>query len=149
MNLVLPASLTDYELLGASVRGAGHINKLRVEEADPYYWILLEDLVYVTMLYGDPYSLVSVPAGFRTDLASIPRPLQGIVPVNGRHRPSAVVHDWLTKRNPDFNQKGQDGIDRRTADKVFYESMDLRGVPVVRRYAMLGAVRAYSFFQRG
>ena len=148
-NLASSASFTDYDLLAATVHGAGFVNKLRVEEAGPYEWTLTDDLVYCTMRYGKPFTLIVVPAGFVTDLASIPRPLQGLVPVNGRHRSPAVVHDFLARRNPLFDEKGEDGIDRRMADKVFYEAMDLRGVPVVRRYAMLGAVRAYSFVLRG
>ncbi|WP_407073743.1 DUF1353 domain-containing protein [Pseudoxanthomonas mexicana] len=38
---------------------------------------------------------VSVPVGFVTDLASIPRVFWSILPTNGRYAHSAVVHDYL------------------------------------------------------
>jgi hypothetical protein len=36
-----------------------------------------------------------VPAGFITDLASLPRPLRGVFNRNGRSRKPAVLHDYL------------------------------------------------------
>ena len=38
---------------------------------------------------------VTVPAGFVTDLASVPRLLWAIVPRDGLHNGAAVVHDFL------------------------------------------------------
>lgn len=38
---------------------------------------------------------LTTPAGFITDLASIPRLFQNILSVTGRSRRAAVAHDWL------------------------------------------------------
>ena len=47
-------------------------------------------------------TVLTVPAGTVTDLASIPRPLQGwLIEVVGAHMAAAVVHDYLcTIREP-------------------------------------------------
>jgi len=47
----------------------------------------------------------SVPAGYRTDFASIPRPipwpLWPLLPPVGRSGKAAVIHDWLSENGPD------------------------------------------------
>ena len=40
-------------------------------------------------------ALLVVPAGFVTDLASIPRVFQNVLSVTGKSRRAAVAHDWL------------------------------------------------------
>lgn len=55
----------------------------------PGEWVLFADLVWK----GDMD--VTVPRGFITDLASIPRLFRNILDVNGRSRRAAVLHDWL------------------------------------------------------
>ena len=52
-------------------------------------WIVTEPLVYITK-QGES---ISVPAGFPTDLASIPRPLWWILPPTGDYLPATIVHD--------------------------------------------------------
>lgn len=59
---------------------------------------------------------VEVPAGFVTDLASIPYQVWRRFPRWGRWSGAAIVHDYLYQVRPD-------GIDRATADRVFLELM--------------------------
>lgn len=47
------------------------------------------------LTWADAQITVTCPRGFVTDLASIPRPLRGLLDVNGRSRLPAVIHDWL------------------------------------------------------
>lgn len=74
----------------------------------------------------------TVPAGFRTDLASIPQALQAVIGKWERHAPAAVLHDWLYYRQI---------TTRREADWLFAEALYAAGVPVWKRAAMWLAVR--------
>jgi hypothetical protein len=60
--------------------------------ADGENWFLVEDLDYEVR---DTGKIVTVPAGFVTDFASIPRPFWSILPTWGKYGPPAVVHDFL------------------------------------------------------
>lgn len=107
--------------------------------ADPEEWWLEGELIYLSDLDGEDGApvLVTVPDGFCTDLASIPRfppLLRHILLKNGRHRPAAVPHDYLCRQGLAFP--------RRLADKIFLEAMKLVGVKRWQRYPMYWAVRA-------
>lgn len=91
-------------------------------------WILDEDLVYET----DVGEIIRVPAGFNTDLASIPRALHAVIPLNGKHRKAAVVHDYLY-----VTQKKT----REASDAIFLEAMRTSGVRYTQRYVMYWGVR--------
>jgi hypothetical protein len=95
-----------------------------------------ERLVYESDLWPD---LIIVPAGFVTDLASIPRIFQSLIPKIGKHALPAIVHDYLCRL---------DGFDRRLADRIFLEAMKERGVNRIRRRLMYWAVALLTFFLR-
>lgn len=60
-----------------------------------------------------------VPAGFITDLASIPRIFQNLLSVTGRSRRAAVAHDWLYCSHL---------IPRKEADQFLKEALICEGV---------------------
>lgn len=101
-------------------------------------WRTISHLVYETP--GGDY--VVVPPNFETDLASIPRPLRLIYPIHGAHTRAAVVHDYL------YSTKEIDGlpIERKRADRIFYEAMRESGVRRTKAYLMYLAVRAGGWF---
>ena len=84
-------------------------------------WVLMAPLVYYTVDWA-----IEVPSGFLTDLASIPRVFWPLVPVNGRHRAAAILHDYLYVTQP---------CTRAEADALFLEAMHAGGV----RWSVLGA----------
>lgn len=70
----------------------GVFTRLKAEALDEAEkWRLLSPLVFEHPLCGRR----EVPAGFITDLASIPPFFRRIFSVNDRHREEAVVHDYL------------------------------------------------------
>jgi hypothetical protein len=85
-------------------------------------------LVYVTR-QGET---IVVPPGFITDLASIPRIFHPLIPVNGRHRSAAIVHDFLYVIQD--RERGE-------ADRIFLEAMEDSGVRWTQRRLMYSAVR--------
>lgn len=92
-------------------------------------WNLVEPCIYQSDLW-EP--LITVPAGFETDLASIPSIFTPLIPKNGMHRAAAIVHDYLC-RDKSFS--------RPLADRIFLEAMKLLGVPTWQRWSMFAAVR--------
>jgi hypothetical protein len=127
-------------------------------------WYVEEDFSYTTMVHGWPWK-ITVRQYFPTDLASTPRIFWAFINRNGWSRGPAVIHDWLTYRNPYEDSYGKDNIKRRKADDIFLEALlhviDLRYLhrdsfidraqkarEVATAWAMYYAVRAYSFTRR-
>jgi hypothetical protein len=79
---------------------------------------------------------ISVPAGFVTDLASIPAIARMFLPVSGHVSKPAVLHDWLL-------QCGE--VDH--ANTVFADTLREAGVSPVSRWLMVAAVRCYWWFK--
>jgi hypothetical protein len=77
-------------------------------------WELNAPLIYYSELFGRVY----IPAGFQTDLASVPR-----VPIiyqiwGGRSHHEAVVHDFCYRIGAEFSFED--------ANKIFLEAMKAR-----------------------
>ncbi len=77
---------------------------------------------------------IAVPAGFETDLASIPRRLRGIIGQIGKHIQAAIVHDYA--------YSGNTTLTKREADQLFLDCMKASGVWLGKRWIMYWAVRA-------
>jgi len=75
---------------------------------------------------------ITVPAGFETDFASVPRLFWRIIPPWGRYSAAAVVHDYLYET---------DAVSRLEADRIFLDLMKRLGVPFWKRHLMYRAVR--------
>lgn len=100
------------------------------DDQDDGQWILAEPLIYQSDVALETFT---VPAGFQTDLASVPRlPLVYLL-AGDCAREAAVVHDWLYSTHL---------VDRATADAVLREASAVTGVPAWRRWLMWMGVRA-------
>ena len=83
---------------------------------------------------------ITVPAGFVTDLASVPRGLRNLAPRWNRSAEAAVLHDFAYVR----------GGSRRKADALFYEALRESGVSRLGSWMMWAGVRlGASFAWRG
>lgn len=76
---------------------------------------------------------VVVPAGFVTDLASIPRVFWSLLPTDGAYTFPAIVHDFLYWTQP---------CERKVADMVLRHGMDDMKVSGTVATAIYAAVRA-------
>jgi hypothetical protein len=106
---------------------------------DEFCWRLERELVYQDDL-GAPGTSITVPAGFITDGASIPRPLWWLLPTWGRYSRAAVIHDYLctlVRRGKAHPQAPT----RKAADAVFYDALVVCGVSRLVRWAMWIGVR--------
>jgi hypothetical protein len=79
---------------------------------------------------------ITVPVGFETDFASVPRVFWAILPKWGKYGNAAVIHDWLY---------WEQGRSRPAADAVFLEAMAVLGVSAVVRQTMYTAVRLFGW----
>lgn len=104
---------------------------LTVRRVDAERWALVEDLVY-----QGRWERFVVPAGFRTDFASVPRVVTWLVPRFGAYTLAAILHDWLSTVGI---QTG--AVTAREADGIFRRVMRESGVPVLRRWVMWAGVR--------
>lgn len=101
-----------------------------VEELDAQFWRVVEPLVY----HGATEEFV-IPAGFRTDFASVPRALIWLVPRYGNYTRAAILHDYL---------RSSDVVSNADADGIFRRCLREFGVSIPRRYMMWAAVRLGS-----
>lgn len=98
-----------------------------VEQAGVRSWVLRAPVVYRG--HSDTFT---VPAGFRTDFASVPRVFVWLLPSYGQYTRPAVLHDYLVR--------GQ-VTSRVDADGLFRRSMRELHVSFLRRWLMWAAVR--------
>ncbi|MBB3082204.1 DUF1353 domain-containing protein [Geodermatophilus sabuli] len=104
---------------------------LVVRRVDAQTWAVVHPLVY----RGDRDRFV-VPAGFRTDFATVPRLVTWLVPRFGAFTLAAVLHDWLCTEGITSGV-----VTSRQADGLFRRVLRESGVPVLRRWLMWTGVR--------
>lgn len=81
--------------------------------------------------------VIEVPAGYRTDFATIPRLFWRVLPPYGRYGKAAVIHDYLVDARFPW-------CDNRKAAAVFLEGMAVLCVPRPVRTVMFWAVRLFG-----
>lgn len=98
-------------------------------------WVLDADLVYFSELVGEK---ITVPKGFTTDFASVPRvPVIYLLYAN-RGRRAAAVHDFLYRTG---------AFDRATCDAIFREALIADGESFAIAWAMWSGVRIGGIFK--
>ena len=107
---------------------------------------LLEPMAYRVGAVGSD-EVITVPAGFLTDFASIPWGLWNLFPPLGPWARPAIVHDFIyaTRGDGIYGTRRwitrETNYSRREADDIFLEAMEVVGVPAWRRSIMYRAVR--------
>ena len=79
--------------------------------------------------------VIYVPAGYETDMLSIPRALWSIIPPTGRGGKAAVVHDWLLTDTD---------LSRADCADYFREALTSLGVSDMESGLMFAGVRAHD-----
>lgn len=99
---------------------------------------LAADLVY----RGSNGTEYTVPAGFYSDGASVPRICWTLYPpFGGQYEPAAWVHDYLYAYAEDEYGTDNGHISRGEADGLFYEAMETLGFRWTGRNTIHRAVR--------
>lgn len=116
------------------------LSRLRVDRLDDTShdgrgtWELSLPLVYESDVAG---RTIAVPAGFVTDLASVPRLPFAYLLTGGIAHAAAVVHDWLYTTHA----IGAQPIERALADAVFREAARMCGASAFQAWLMWQGVR--------
>ena len=100
-------------------------------------WKLVESFTFWSATNKVNAIYISVPSGFTTDFASVPRPFWPLISPYGKAGKAAVIHDFLYYKN----RIGEGWFTRAQADLIFLEAMGVLGVAAWRKYAMYWAVR--------
>ncbi|EJS4496084.1 DUF1353 domain-containing protein, partial [Salmonella enterica] len=106
-----------------------------LEMLEHYRWRVFEPFEFY--LSDDNSDVIEVPAGFVTDLATIPRIFWTILPPDGKYAKAAIIHDWM------YDNALRT---KKEADLIFLDGMTVLGVPRLKRKVMYWAVR---WFGRG
>ena len=85
--------------------------------------------------YDSRIGWLTVPAGFLTDGASIPRIFWSIFSPTGSYFEAALIHDYL------YSNVSAWHIDRAKADEIFLDAMEEIGVGWLTRKTIYRAVR--------
>jgi len=109
------------------------IGDVVVRVVDAVRWQLDEPLTY----RGNTDTF-TVPAGFVTDFASVPRVVTWLLPRYGAYTKAAILHDFLWR---------QDDVTKNDADGLFRRAMRELGVSIPRRWMMWAAVRTASLMR--
>jgi hypothetical protein len=99
------------------------------------------------VVYEDKYGVVyTVPEGYETDYASVPRALSWLYPKDGPYRPAAIVHDYLITNGLELKEFDISSV---RVDEIFREAMaDIGNIPKVRQWVMWAGVRIGAFFSK-
>ncbi|EBP3805957.1 DUF1353 domain-containing protein [Salmonella enterica subsp. enterica] len=98
-----------------------------------YLWRVHEPFTFY--LSDDNSDVIEVPAGFVTDLATIPRIFWSLMPPDGKYAKAAIIHDYL------YDNALRT---KREADLIFLDGMTVLGVPKWKRTIMYCAVRLFG-----
>lgn len=109
------------------------ITKLNLKPINDGKCILEADYIYLINGF-----LITVPKGFITDGASIPKSLQWIYDPYGKYIKAAVIHDYL------YSKYNDTGINRTLADKIFDFIMKETGVNAKTRRKFYVAVKYFG-----
>lgn len=102
------------------------------DKYDDGQWVLVEPLVYQSDRAG---MTITVPAGFQTDLASVPRWPVIFFLCGDTSNEAAIVHDYLYSTHM---------VPRDVADGVLSEASRASGVPAWRASLMWAGVRLFG-----
>lgn len=91
----------------------------------------------------DTQQWVTVPAGYLTDGASVPRPLWSVIPPWGAYGQAAVVHDLLCEYLSIVDHGKPTAITRKRCDEIFDEAMIVLGVDTETRERINRGVALY------
>lgn len=111
---------------------------LHVAHVDQKDWRLTKPLVW-----EGEWEFFIIRSDFRTDFASIPKPVRWLLDNAGRNAEAAVLHDAVWRES----QRKQDSrVDPWHADGVFRRALRQTGAPALTRSLMWFAVRAAATF---
>lgn len=121
-----------YEYEGIRI---GFVFSYLVVEGQPIIRRMTDKLIVLEHPYVAMWNdgMIMVPEGFLSDLSSIPRVLQNVLPKTGLHDGPSIIHDWCYVYKWRHN--------RKACDYMFLRAMEVAGVHWFRRFILWAGVR--------
>ena len=129
---------TAIKLRQKEIKMSSFTSPLVVKHLDGEKWEVMRKFTYHV---GNKTSkeMITVPVGFITDFASIPRTCWSLIgSPTGKYGKAAVLHDYLYRRL-------QRKYSRKQSDDIFLEAMKISKVGMIRRYTIYYSVRLFGF----
>lgn len=127
----------------------GHIVLEPIKEAGAFdrgLWRVIEPMIFRSIRHA---VVISVPPGFETDLASVPRVLPITYALTGGAAVrAAVVHDYIY-HHPAYYNDVRRMLPREVCDDIFDEIMEESGTPGWRKALMWAGVRVGGWVAYG
>lgn len=114
---------------------------------NPYVRVDIDDAaggLVQPLIYQGRDDMFTVPAGFVTDFASVPRFMTWLIPTMGAYTRAAVLHDWLCtdlERGKAISPRYITLANARDTDGIFRRVCRESGTPLVRRWLLWAGVR--------
>lgn len=115
-----------------------YVDTGKTYHGNPVYAVL-EEFDYCLGSLDAPIATFKIPAGFETDLATIPFPINRVFHPDGPWAKAAVLHDWLCNQGPMMSNV--------VKDSIFLEAMEVLGVNRVVSMTFFFAVRLFHWFR--
>lgn len=110
---------------------------LVVENVGDRKWKVVAPLTYMFSVDGIEQA-ITVPVGYVTDFASVPRLFWVLFPPDGKYTKAAVIHDYLCDNPKKFTHT------RKQTDYIFLTAMLESGVSRLKSFILFSAVRFYA-----
>lgn len=98
-------------------------------------WVVVEDCTYYSALTNKTYT---IPKGYFTDLATVPKVFQWVLPPDGEYKWECCLHDMF------YDSVAQGKMDRKLADNIFNEAMKVGKITKWKMLLIYGAVRLFG-----
>ena len=96
------------------------------------------------LVWRDGWRTIRVPAGFDTDLASVPRWLRPLAPPWQQSGRAGVLHDYLYRDGGYAGPVRFVDLERSYCDQIFYAALRADGTSWFRAKVMQRAVNAFG-----
>lgn len=106
-------------------------------------WVVTQP-VTVTIRYNEDDYVFTIPKGFLTDGASVPRIFWGMFQKVDETINAAIIHDYLCEHHHVLVKDKRTYLTRRQIDKIFYEVLREDKVKSFKANLMYQACRLYS-----
>jgi hypothetical protein len=93
-------------------------NALILKKKKKREWEVMQEFTYEVGNLGSGEK-ITVPTGFVSDLATVPRIFWAVFPPDSTYSQAAVLHDWICKHKGRVERN----YDYKQASYIFYESM--------------------------
>lgn len=108
---------------------------LTVTKIDARQWRVERQFIYF-IGSEDSDEFITVPKGFITDFASVPRLFWIFIPPDGKYTQACVLHDYLYHKQL---------YSRKESDTIFLEAMKVSKVFWLKRRIIYRAVRLFGW----